>query len=97
MHRRDHGDKILRRDAAHDAGGGPQNITAARRNLKAVFFDLGFDLIRVAFTSRTVTKETKAKKLQEFLGVGGKDMTLGGMFQQAISMASKYFKRSRNP
>jgi len=50
---------------------------------------------RTVYTSGTITKEAKAKKLREFLGVGGVDMSLGGMLQQATSMAQQVFQEKQ--
>ena len=50
---------------------------------------------RAVYTSGTITKEAKAKKLREFLGVGGVDMSLGGMLNQATSMAQQIFQEKQ--
>ena len=50
---------------------------------------------RTAYTSGTSGKEGKAKKFREFLGVGGVDMSLGGMLNQATSMAQQVFQENQ--
>lgn len=47
---------------------------------------------RPSYSSGSWTKEAKAKKLREFLGVGGADMSIGGMLRTASSMAAEQFK-----
>lgn len=50
---------------------------------------------RNSYSSGQWTKETKAKKLREFLGVGGEDMSLDGMFKTASSQAVTQFKQEQ--
>ena len=50
---------------------------------------------RSAYSSGTVSKEAKAKKLREFLGVVGADMSLGGMFHQVTSRAQQVFQEQQ--
>lgn len=50
---------------------------------------------RTAYTSGTSAKEGKAKRLREFLGVGGVDMSLGGMLNQATSMAQQVLQEKQ--
>jgi hypothetical protein len=46
---------------------------------------------RTAYTSGTIGKEAKAKKLREFLGVGGADRSLGGILNLAGNIAQQVF------
>ena len=50
---------------------------------------------RTTYSSGTLGKEAKARKLREFLGVSGADMSLSGKFQQASSMAQQVFQQSQ--
>jgi hypothetical protein len=50
---------------------------------------------RNAYSSGLSTKEAKAKRLREFLGVGGTDMSLGGLLGQATSMARQVFQEQQ--
>jgi hypothetical protein len=50
---------------------------------------------RPSYSSGTFAKEAKAKKLREFLGVGGQDMSLGGIFKQATGMAQQAFQEQQ--
>jgi hypothetical protein len=48
---------------------------------------------RTAYTSGASAKEARARKLREFLGVGGADTTsLGGIIRQATGMAQQAFQ-----
>jgi hypothetical protein len=51
--------------------------------------------LRTAYSSGTASKEAKARKLREFLGVGGADSSLGGLFQMATSMAQQAFQKQQ--
>jgi hypothetical protein len=51
--------------------------------------------LRTAYSSGTTSKNARARKLREFLGVGGEDMGLGGMFQRATSMAQQGFQEQQ--
>jgi hypothetical protein len=51
--------------------------------------------LRTAYSSGINSKKAKAKKLREFLGVGGEDLGLGGMFQRATSMAQQGFQEQQ--
>ena len=50
---------------------------------------------RSAYTSGRTAKESKVKKLREFLGVGGVDMSLGGLMQMASGMAQQQFQQEQ--
>ena len=50
---------------------------------------------RVAFSSGLKSKEAKARKLREFLGVSGAEMASGGIFQQATSLARQAFQENQ--
>ncbi|HTX91431.1 MAG TPA: hypothetical protein VMC09_09455, partial [Anaerolineales bacterium] len=50
---------------------------------------------RSSFSSGFSTKEAKARKLREFLGVGGQDLSLGGLFETATSMAQQAFQEKQ--
>ncbi len=50
---------------------------------------------RNAYTSGLSVKEARAKKLREFLGVEGRDMSPGGMFKQATGMAQGVFQEKQ--
>ena len=50
---------------------------------------------RAAYSSGTVAKEAKAKKLREFLGVGGVEIPKGGMLTQVTSMAQQVFQENQ--
>jgi hypothetical protein len=50
---------------------------------------------RSAYSSGTAAKEAKAKKLREFLGVGGADMSLGGVFQRISSVAKEVYQEKQ--
>jgi hypothetical protein len=48
-----------------------------------------------SYSSGLAGKEAKARKLREFLGVGGADMSLGGMFKMATGMAQQAFQEQQ--
>jgi hypothetical protein len=50
---------------------------------------------RNSYSSGQWAKEAKAKKLREFLGVGGADGSLGGKFQEASGKAVEQFKQEQ--
>ena len=50
---------------------------------------------RNSYSSGSWPKEAKAKKLREFLGVGGADMSIGGLFQAASGMAAQQFQQEQ--
>jgi hypothetical protein len=50
---------------------------------------------RTSYSSGTFAKEAKAKKLREFLGVGGQDMSLGGIFKAATGMAQQALQKQQ--
>ncbi len=50
---------------------------------------------RNSYSSGQWAKEAKAKKLREFLGVGGEDMSLGGMLRTASGQAVTQFKQEQ--
>ena len=51
--------------------------------------------LRTSYSSGMLAKEAKAKKLREFLGVGGQDLSLGGIFRQATGMAQQAFQEKQ--
>lgn len=50
---------------------------------------------RNIYSSNQWTKEAKAKKLREFLGVGGEDMSISGMLRAASGMAAETFQEEQ--
>jgi hypothetical protein len=48
-----------------------------------------------SFSSGASSKENKARRLREFLGVGGQDMSLGGIFKMATGMAQEAFQEKQ--
>ena len=50
---------------------------------------------RTSYSSGMSTKENKAKKLRDFMGVGGADMSVGGMLAQASNMAQQVFREKQ--
>jgi hypothetical protein len=50
---------------------------------------------RTVYSSGKATKEARAKKLRDFLGVGGADMSAGGMFHLASSLAQQVFQEKQ--
>ena len=50
---------------------------------------------RNAYTSRIFIREANIKRLREFLGVGGEDMSLGGLLAQATGMAQQAFQEKQ--
>lgn len=50
---------------------------------------------RTGYSSGVSGKESKAKRLREFLGVGGEDMSTGGMLSRATNMAQQAFQEKQ--
>lgn len=50
---------------------------------------------RSYYSSGRMTHESKARRLREFLGISGQDMSLAGMFQMGSAMAAEEFRKEQ--
>jgi hypothetical protein len=83
----------MEQTSSYDSSSSSHRSTSYR--IVAITRDQEIIPFRIAYSGGRWAKEANAKKLREFLGVGGADMSISGMLKTASGMAAEKFKEEQ--